>query len=312
MGQIEYFSSFGGLWTDRLDADEELMRRQSAGRIPIREVDLLADWIRDGYIVIPNAVPANLLDRLAEDLERVWDEGHPHLLADLGGHGGNIKPMTPDVTNVRHKILDIHAYFRSALDAIFAPAITRFLRLVFERHPLCFQTLAFRKGSEQGMHRDTAYVVVDQPLKLAASWIALEDIKPGSGNLEYIVGGHRIPEYRFSGRYKHWNSSRDGTSDHDIQAMEMMRHAERMKLRRETFSPKRGDALIWAADLPHGGAQILDATLTRKSLVAHYCPHGCTPHYFSNSPENRTIREDPSQCYSTSWYYKLNELPEPS
>ena len=55
-------------------------------------------------------------------------------------------------------------------------------------------------GSEQGLHRDTAFVVVDPPMSLVAAWIALEDVAAGSGELTYVPGSHRLPEYLFSGQ----------------------------------------------------------------------------------------------------------------
>lgn len=39
-------------------------------------------------------------------------------------------------------------------------------------------------------------------MELVASWIALEDIRPDTGELEYYAGSHRIAEHLFQGRYK--------------------------------------------------------------------------------------------------------------
>ena len=75
--------------------------------------------------------------------------------------------------------------------------LSQFLKLCFEVPPLLFQSLSFIKGSNQGIHQDTAYVVTDQPMKLIASWIALEDINPGSGELEFYPQSHRYDEFLF-------------------------------------------------------------------------------------------------------------------
>lgn len=310
MSHPGYYSAFGGLWTDRLDAEEELARRIEAGGLSAGDADLLTDWLSDGYVIIPGAVDPRVIDRVLNDLERVWNEGDPRILVALST-SRSARVSSPDYVATKHKLLDTHAYFRSVLDAIFAPVIARFLRLVFEHHPICTQTLGFRLGSEQGMHRDTAYVVMNEPLKLAASWIALEDIHPGSGALQFIHGGHRLPEYRFSGEYKHWKVGRDPAEDHDRQYELMIEEAAKRGLPTKQFIAKRGDVLIWAADLPHGGSPVTDPTLTRKSLVAHYCPEGCHPNFFEHSPERRTIREAAPRCYYASWYYNLAELPEP-
>ena len=70
---------------------------------------------------------------------------------------------------------------------------------------LLFQGLTFEKGSGQGLHQDTAYVVLDKPMELAAAWIALEDIAPDSGELMYLDGSHQMPEWKFGGKSKHFD-----------------------------------------------------------------------------------------------------------
>ena len=79
---------------------------------------------------------------------------------------------------------------------------------------MAFQTLYFRYGSQQAIHQDPAYVVIDEPMKLCASWLALEDVKPGSGELIYYPGSHLNSDFLFSGEHKHWKGSRDGAEQH--------------------------------------------------------------------------------------------------
>jgi hypothetical protein len=39
-------------------------------------------------------------------------------------------------------------------------------------------------------------------LQFAASWIALEDVQPGAGELFYYVGSHRLPDHLYAGSHK--------------------------------------------------------------------------------------------------------------
>ena len=39
---------------------------------------------------------------------------------------------------------------------------------------------------------------------------------------------------------------------------------------KKIFLAKKGDAFIWHANLVHGGSPVIDASLTRKSMVIHY------------------------------------------
>ena len=83
-----------------------------------------------------------------------------------------------------------------------APKVMEFLSAVFEDKPKAFQSLYFWKGSEQPIHKDTAYVKVDnEPMQLTASWLALEDVHANTGELEYYIGSHRAPDYLFGGSH---------------------------------------------------------------------------------------------------------------
>ena len=57
-------------------------------------------------------------------------------------------------------------------------------------------------------------------------------------------------------------------------------------IEQETFVPKKGQALIWAANLLHGGSPQINPKLTRWSQVTHYYFENCvyyTP-AFSDEP----------------------------
>ncbi|HEX5754721.1 MAG TPA: phytanoyl-CoA dioxygenase family protein [Archangium sp.] len=172
---------------------------------------------------------------------------------------------------------------------------------------LAFQSLSFEVGSQQAIHQDTAYVVTASPLEFAGVWIALEDIQEGSGELSYYEGSHRLPEYDFGAGTKHWDVGRDGHEIHDrfLRYLHEESKARGLPLRR--FRPKKGDALIWHADLAHGGSPLthLDPAVTRRSLVTHLCPVDVDPHYYSWAPERRTKVKYREGCYYSSVHYAL-------
>jgi phytanoyl-CoA hydroxylase len=280
-----YRSDFGGLWTDRSDVSEQIERRLAAGDITAAQAQQLRFWVENGYIVLEGAVPSEAIDRFRDDIARAFEQGDERLLIRTPENPHGYGPLRAGTSPVRARVVDPFAYNDAARDLLFAEPIVDWLRLVFEDDPLLFQSLSYDRGSEQGMHQDTAYVVVSSPLELAASWIALEDIRPGSGELMYYEGSHRLPEYKFSGRYKHWNPGRDGEEQHNEWARLLNENAEKRGMPRRTFLAKKGDVLIWSADLVHGRAPVDDDDLTRRSLVGHYCPRRVEPNWF-------TYRED--------------------
>lgn len=62
---------------------------------------------------------------------------------------------------------------------------------------------------------------------------------------------------------------------------------------RVEFTGRVGDAIIWDADVVHGGAPVLQGAGTRWSQVTHYCFEGCTyvtPH-LGRPPHSVYLRE---------------------
>lgn len=296
-----YFSRHGGLWVDQTDVEGELQRRLTEGRVSASEEEQLCAFIQNGFVILPGAVPTEACDRFDREISEAWVRGDERLKVQTAGSAG-YEPLRAGTRTERARVVDSYVYYEAAREALFADSVVRFLQLIFERTPLLFQSLSFDQGSEQGMHQDTAYVVTSSPLELAASWIALEDVQPGSGELMYCVGSHRLPEYHFSGQFKHWNPERDGDEQHQEWSRLLNENAERMGLKRETFLPKKGDVLIWAADLAHGGSPVTDRSHSRRSLVGHYCPIDVEPHYFTYAPDHRGIVHCRGGAYSSGHY----------
>lgn len=292
----KWFSEFGGFWTDRLDAPQELERRLADGKLTEEDADRLTHWMEKGYVVLPGAVPTSVCDDLRQEIERAWSVGDERLRVFPPGSRDPVR-ISPDLPSDRLRIVDIYVFVEAARQALFSPPIAHFLELVFERPPLLFQGLSFERGSQQGMHQDTAYVVTSSPLELAACWIALQDVVEGSGELMYYEGSHRLPEYRFSGAHRHWKPERDGAEQHKEWATLLNANAQSLGMPKRTFLPRKGDALIWAADLAHGGSPVTDPEATRKSLVGHYCPVGVEPNYFGYRPDRRGMKP-----YATGFY----------
>lgn len=305
----ETFSRFGGLWTDRADAPADLDRRVAAGSLTPEQGERLAFWMAHGYVVLPGAVEPDVCDVLSDEIARMWREGADDVLMQPPGqHEGT--PIVPGTSPVQNRVVDVHAVRASALPVLLARPIVEFLGLIFERDPLLFQSLTFERGSEQSIHQDTAYVVVHPPLELAAAWIALQDVVPGSGELQYYDGSHRLPEYLFSGEHKHWSPVRDGDEQHGEWLASLHTKSADLGLELLSFLPRKGDVFVWAADLAHGGAPVQDRSLTRRSIVGHYCPIDVDPNYFTYREDRRTVVDGAAGHYSSE-YYDLSAMPPP-
>jgi phytanoyl-CoA hydroxylase len=302
-----YHSAYGGLWTDRLNALEELSQRTRLGLIDDHTEFLLKHWIKHGYVILEHAIDPITCRGLAAEIREIFLKGSEIAkYQEPEAPPGVAYSVPPGLPAERMRLVDLYGASRVAAEILMAPPIASFMRAIFDSDPLCFQGLTFEKGSGQGLHQDTAYVVVDRPLELAASWVALEDVREGSGELMYIEGSHRLPDWNFGGNSKHWDPTEHGAESHTDWSHWLVRKSEELGLKKRIFRPSIGDVLIWSADLVHGGSPIGDPSLTRRSIVGHYCPVGCTPHYFSYL-EGRS-RFNFGDGFFSSAYYNLNDV----
>jgi ectoine hydroxylase-related dioxygenase (phytanoyl-CoA dioxygenase family) len=301
-----YHSRFGGLWIDRLDAKRVLDEKARRDPRMRRLREKLAFFIDNGYVILEKAVDPRAIDRYLADLAAsVRDSALQAMVFVNRMPGYAVVPLADaNLAAPLTKILDTYVHVASARELIFAPAIEEFLRAVFEEGALAFQGLHFEKGSTQSVHQDTAYVVCEEPMRLCASWIALEDVVPGSGELFYYAGSHRLPDWLYSGQHKHFALDRDGNETHLAHLQSLHDRSKERGLALQRFMARKGDALIWAADLAHGGSQISDPALTRRSLVTHYAPESNAPHWFRGLPEGKRVRVTvrPGCSYCTSYY----------
>lgn len=272
-----YLSPFGGLWIDRTDTGDLARGKLDRGEITPEEYRNLVRFIEHGFVILEGAADDAAIDAFRADLDKVFSGETPRGMTYWGPDGHHQEPAAREHLMMNEaKVLDTHWVSEAAQHLIFAPRVLRFLRVVFGEDPLAFQSLYFHRGSQQDIHQDTAFVPVDAaPLDFVATWIALEDVQKGSGELLYVPGSHRLPDLNFI------NGKKCTPDDPNIgnYAVMVRENYEAAGLRARRFLPKKGDVLFWAADLCHGGDKIVEPESTRNSLVTHYCPISRRPEY---------------------------------
>jgi phytanoyl-CoA hydroxylase len=275
-----YRSRYGGLWVDRRDAHHILKGRCAGGEITDSDAEVLAHYIDHGYVVFPKAVDESVIDEYLAVFEAAWNAPPEHIMLHSNGQ---YLPMDRKFYDEVTKVGEMHTCYTRSGELVFPPAVLRFLTQIYERPPVAFQTMTMRKGSEESLHIDTGPLTLTEPISMAASWIALEDIRPLSGEFQFIPGSHHLPELLHHGTDKgHGGDFRE----YDRVLKTTLRMCDERGLETETFKAKKGDVLIWHADLMHGGAPIQDRQRTRKSLVAHFMPFGVIPTFFNSSNVN--------------------------
>lgn len=155
------------------------------------------------------------------------------------------------------------------------PEILELLRCLYGREPFAFQTLNFPVGSNQPIHSDATHFHSHPAGFMAGVWVALEDVAEEAGPLVICPGSHRLPYV--SAADLGLTPEQIRAEAHPQRLFEPYWHEQIQQggFQTETFLAKRGDVLIWHANLLHGGAPVLDHQLSRWSQVSHYLFAGC-------------------------------------
>lgn len=133
-----------------------------------------------------------------------------------------------------------------------------------------FQSINFLMGSQQKTHSDSIHMTTFPLGGLQGVWIALEDIDAENGALHYYPKSHKTPYY-LNSDYKNIGTKwMLGKNDYTAYENMLENKISEMNLEKKVFEAKKGDLLIWHANLLHGGEPHINKNRTRKSMVFHY------------------------------------------
>jgi ectoine hydroxylase-related dioxygenase (phytanoyl-CoA dioxygenase family) len=224
---------------------------------------------RDGYLVIDDVAGGETLDAI---------------VAELDSRFGKPPYEEAGVRFFRNRIQDAWRISDSVKALALSPAVHGLLRDLYGRRPLPFQTINFLKGTQQGAHSDAIHFSSMPEGFMCGVWVALEDMDMDNGPLVYYPGTHKLPYLRPSdfgveAKWENYPSYEDYVTD----------LIEREGLEPRYGTIKKGQAIVWAANLLHGGAPQKDRSRTRLSQVTHYFFEGCK-YYTPMSSEGEDVR----------------------
>lgn len=198
--------------------------------------------------------------------------------ANLGPrYGIDFTDPGSDKTVAERRIQDAWR-FNADVRAIAANAdVLDLLGKLYGRAAFPFQTLNFPVGTQQGAHSDIVHFSSQPEKFMCGVWLAMEDVAAEAGPLFYFPGSHRWPVM------SNMLVGRRGSGTGLPSAQEPFETAwsalcAATGAEPETFLARKGQALIWCANLLHGGSTQTDPRLTRWSQVTHYYFDGCV-HY---------------------------------
>jgi phytanoyl-CoA hydroxylase len=302
-------SEYRQLWPLLPEAGAKIQQLLAKKAITEAEAEALDHLGRHGYVIIPGALEEPLVDALVKDVATIVE--HPGCFVTTDHRRGRLQRFSGPDFDSFESIFDTYVPFESARRVCFHPSMLRLIELAFETKAIVTQQLLFQRSNQHPIHQDTSVVCMEDPLLMLASWVALEDVIPGRGELTYYDGSHRIAPYPFA------DGSKRQTPADDPEAVRahILRECARLGCEKKDFIAKKGDAFIWAADLAHGSnPRTLPAEETRRSVVTHYCPTTTVPFWFRFHPGKRGLASYGGVAQYASQYYELparTELPRP-
>ncbi|WP_017258652.1 phytanoyl-CoA dioxygenase family protein [Pedobacter arcticus] len=148
-----------------------------------------------------------------------------------------------------------------------------------------FQSINFKMGSEQHTHSDSIHMTTFPLGGLLGVWIALEDIELDNGPLQYFPGSHKLPYYLNQDYNNEGNAFLLGSKTYSAYEAMIEEKLQEYSQKKQVFTAKAGDVLIWHANLFHGGEPHLNKAKTRKSMVLHYfAPNRICYHEITQRP----------------------------
>ena len=238
-------------------------------KLPQSIQDQVSSFSKDGYAIIQRFFSEEQVDAINSDVDRMLASGdvsykYQNKIMFAINKSELIKNMGSD--KVLMSVLDYLQGEKTSL----------------------FQSINFKTGSNQRTHSDAIHMSTFPRGKMIAVWVALENMSLENGPLHYYPGSHNLPYVMnedFGNISSRWWLGPKEYSDYEDRIEEII---EKNKLEKEVFVAKKGDVLIWHANILHGGEKVINLDSTRKSVVFHYYADRCIA--FHEITERPTLR----------------------
>ena len=187
------------------------------------------------------------------------------------------------------------------------PKIIDTLTTLYGKEPFPFSTINFIKGSNQPLHSDAIHFHTVPSLWMCGVWVAFEDVDETNGSLKIVPGSHKWPVYEYNNlKLPHPDTIENGEA---VTYKEYETFIESL-VQNNGIDPyvvklKKGQALIWAANMLHGGSNVEDVTdlnKTRLTQAIHYFFGQCEQYYHPMFSEKTTAK------YATKWCNDTNNI----
>lgn len=240
--------------------------------LSVYEKELCTKYYEDGYIIIDTELSDEDIENVVVDMYKVLDDKNTIYHADYYQYTDS------------KRIFEFWKQSESSAKMCMNKKIMDTLQLLYNRKPFPFSTINFFKGSNQPLHSDVIHFHTVPALWMAGVWVALEDVDETNGSLKMIPGSHKWGIWEYDElNIPHPDSVEDGEKvnyrEYEHFLVELIKEK---KAKSYIANMKKGQAVIWSANMLHGGCNVegvTDFNKTRLTQAQHYFFEGCDKYY---------------------------------
>jgi phytanoyl-CoA hydroxylase len=292
------------LWTDTPHAMQRVSALFDSEAITQQEREDLTHFIEHGWLVRRAAIEPELIDKFVADIRTHHQTPGKFVTTNHRKNQPGLR-LSGDQPDRFESLFDLYVNLASARDVCLHQRISRFLSLIFATKPVVSQQLLFQRSNGHRLHQDSSVVAMEDPMLLVATWVALEDVVEGSGELAFYDKSHTLPHYLFKDGSKRVTF---GVDDRELYAAELEAACHREAKPYERFLARKGDVFFWTADLVHRShPRTLPEGTSRLSCVTHYHPATTTPFWFRFHPDRTHLTDAGDRGAYVSVHYDLAE-----
>ena len=178
--------------------------------------------------------------------------------------------------NKSPRIIEGFKKFKNIKDLCKNYIILDTLKYFYEKKPIAINSINFIRGTDQPLHSDYIHFSSMPHKYLAAAWITLEKTDNNNGPLTVVPGSHKLNIIDYSMfKLDTPSTTLELSKYYKIYENYVRKVVVSNNLKIKTIKLKPGQALIWSANLLHGGKKIINKKRTRYSQVVHYHFENC-------------------------------------
>tara|TARA_Y200000002_G_C22679925_1_gene663601 strand:- start:200 stop:1063 length:864 start_codon:yes stop_codon:yes gene_type:complete len=214
---------------------------------------------RNGYVIIDLGLSKKTIKQIIQDTKNLAVKSSTKKNPDIYHY------------NESPRIIEAYKTSKKIKDLCLNKKILALLKYFYEKKPVPINSINFLRGTDQPLHSDYIHFSSSPHKYLAAAWVALEKTDESNGPLQVVPGSHKldIVDYSLFGLKKP-TTMKELSKFYSVYENYIRDLLKCKKIKTKTIKMKEGQALIWAANILHGGKKIQDKKKTRFSQVTHY------------------------------------------